>query len=92
MSQSNVKAIFTAIVLNEKLSVNALVDPGSSHSYITVEKLNSLGMRVGGRATNTRLANGDVAKIRGQVQLRVKLKGVSHQCTFNVHDRHGSTE
>ena len=83
-SEGPVKAIFASITINRKLSVSALIDPGSSHSYITIDKLKELGVHVGGRATNTRLANGEIAKIRGQVQLQVALKGVTHECMFNV--------
>ena len=85
-SRTSSRAIYCPVAINGGTETDALIDSGSTHSFITSKLATQLKLPVKKKQTTTRMADNSLTKTDGQVPVNLRLRGFNYPVTLTVID------
>ena len=82
----NKKTVYTTVIINGVAESEAMIDSGSTHSFITATLANKLQLPVTWNASTTRVANNSTISTRGHTTANIDMLQHQYHVQFTVVD------
>ena len=80
------KTFYSNVIINDQNSVQALIDSGSTHSFITTQMTSQLRLPVTNSKSTTIMADKSVCQTKGYVTVQMKINDINHHVKLTVAD------